>query len=436
MLYKYCQKGKGDAMKPVLNFAAVAAFTLLPAIAILSGDGALADVSKSSSTDMIEPAAVALLDKSIAAYGRPGGLFLKVQSTETDGAKTIDSSASLQWKAPNLFRIRKISNQNSALIISDGNEMFMPVAARKFRRVPVYGASLATAPFMVESIGTGLAYFLPDLLSGKNGLVAESDHAGYSGFRRYARALPITLIEGHRCYGLRQTTFYLSDGKEGLVEATAWFDASNYLLRRVHLIRRDGSERSIITDTITETKLDPEFSPNTFVWSAPPGMTEQKEKEEAETEEAETETYFDSRLVKGARPFALTGKDMTGKTVSLANYKGKVLLIDFWASWCGPCVAEMPTVLSNYKKYHGQGFEIIGISLDEDKAALTNFVKEYKMPWRQVFDGKAWQTPNAVRYDVKAIPFTLLIGRDGKIAAVNPRGEELEPAIKAALAKR
>jgi peroxiredoxin len=96
----------------------------------------------------------------------------------------------------------------------------------------------------------------------------------------------------------------------------------------------------------------------------------------------------------------------------------------------------MPSVLSNYKKYHGKGFEIIGISLDQDKAALTSFVKKHQMAWPQLFDGKAWQTPNAVRYGVKAIPFTLLIGKDGKIAAVNPRGEKLETAIKAALAKQ
>ena len=95
-------------------------------------------------------------------------------------------------------------------------------------------------------------------------------------------------------------------------------------------------------------------------------------------------------------------------------------------------------MLAAYKKYHDQGFEIVGVSLDrtEDRAKLDSFIHEKGMDWRQIYDGKYWQSANAVKYGVRAIPFTLLIGRDGKIAAVGARGEALAPAIETALAQK
>ena len=123
--------------------------------------------------------------------------------------------------------------------------------------------------------------------------------------------------------------------------------------------------------------------------------------------------------------------DLAGKPVSLADYRGKLVLIDFWATWCGPCIVELPNVKAVYEKYHDKGFEIIGISLDTDEAALRKFIKENQLPWRQVFDGKWWETPLVQQYGIRGIPAQFLIGREGRVISVKARGERLGVLIEA-----
>jgi peroxiredoxin len=129
-------------------------------------------------------------------------------------------------------------------------------------------------------------------------------------------------------------------------------------------------------------------------------------------------------------------KDTAGKPLSLAAYKGKVILLDFWATWCGPCITELPNLLEAYEKHHAAGFEIIGISLDSDRSKLDNFVKQKKMNWPQHFDGKGWQNELAQKYGINSIPATYLLDREGKIIGTGLRGKKLEEAVAAAVAKK
>ena len=129
--------------------------------------------------------------------------------------------------------------------------------------------------------------------------------------------------------------------------------------------------------------------------------------------------------------------DLAGQPLSVASRKGKVVLVDFWATWCPPCRAELPNVIKTYQKHHREGFEIIGVSLDSERAKLDAFLKQQDgMTWPQYFDGQGWGNKLAAKYGVQAIPFALLIGPDGKIIGKELRGEELEDAVAKAVAKK
>jgi peroxiredoxin len=132
----------------------------------------------------------------------------------------------------------------------------------------------------------------------------------------------------------------------------------------------------------------------------------------------------------GATAMNFTQNNTDGKPVKLSDYRGKYVLLEFWASWCGPCRAENPNVLDNYEKYHAKGLEILAVSLDDKKDAWLKAIKDDGLEWAHVSDLKGWKNEVAKEYNIRAVPSNFLIDKEGKIVAVNLRGEELTRTLE------
>jgi thiol-disulfide isomerase/thioredoxin len=149
-------------------------------------------------------------------------------------------------------------------------------------------------------------------------------------------------------------------------------------------------------------------------------------------------TYVQARPVEVRQPrqvLEIAGPTLDGKQFDLKDLRGKVVLVDFWATWCLPCVAEVPEVRKLYEKHHHAGFEVVGVSLDHDRQRLEGFVESYKLPWPQIFykkENRDERNPLALRYEVETIPTLFLVDREGReVARVDSLGavKSLLPAL-------
>jgi peroxiredoxin len=128
--------------------------------------------------------------------------------------------------------------------------------------------------------------------------------------------------------------------------------------------------------------------------------------------------------------------NIKGETIALSSLRNKVVLVDFWGTWCAPCVKEQTHLSALYKKYKNNGFEIYAVSLDNKKEQWQNIIKKYKIDWIQVSDLKFWLSPVTKLYNIQELPFNVLINGEGVIVGINLHGDNLEKEIKKLLIKK
>lgn len=388
--------------------------------------------AKPAAKATIDPQALALLKQMEASYKALKSYSGSVKTEEMQPGGTLHSSSgTIQWVKPNRFVLNQNDGKKSTAIISNGTTLFISSSGDKARylKQPAPSGSDAITSALRQSGDTPL--LLSYALSGAS--LIELFEIGTSktptslevGEASTVGETPVDVVNMTMSDPRFTTLYSFALGQE------------DHLLRQMKVSIKGaqaqadekGAQAQVggFTETHSNVQINPTLPAATFAFTPPKGAKP--------VESLEPPTY-DVRLKKGASPIAFTATDTSGKPLSLAQFKGKVVLLDFWATWCGPCVGEVPNIVAAHQKYRAKGFEVVGISLDQDRKALDAFVKQYKMPWRQVFDGQGWKSRVPGLYGVRAIPFAVLVGRDGKIASLDVRGEALEPAIKAALAKK
>lgn len=368
-----------------------------------------------------DPKASALLKQVLAAQNRVNAVTCTLKLSQQDGTNSDSATLTFAYRKPQWVKAT-LSGSTGPLLTGTSNGkrilLYAPVDKKYVQRAVPAGESGADMISTASQSKIMRAYVRPQALI--DSLTAAEANTRYVGTANVS-GVPVDIV---------QVQYTDPSGMDLTVSCS--FGRKDHLLRALAMTQvstEGGTPReSRIDEVVSRLSLSPKLTATDFVISNPRGASE------LTTADADNGMY-DPSLKPGATPIPIDTVDIDGKRVSLAQYRGKVLLIDFWASWCGPCMMEMPNVLDAYKKYHSQGLEVVGFSQDQDLSSLKSTMAEHGIPWRMVFCGAPGGDKVPLAYGIQAIPFMVLVGRDGKIAAVDLRGPEIAEAVKAALAK-
>lgn len=379
---------------------------------------ALLTISAHAQPDKNAAEARRIFDEMRAKYSQLETFSRGTVITNFDGKEVVDKGK-FSFRQPN--RYSEITNKPGVhwTRVSNGRTYYIYDAIQsktKYFAMPMPPEKLGRVGIM-QYIGGGV--IMASLLAGVDPL--EESLSGVA--RNFSLGKPTKIN------GVMTDAVVVRFDNEDKSEDRYFIGQKDRLLHRIESTIHRGTKIHRYSETYLDVRANPKIPIATFAFIPPPG-----------THEAKFEEYYhDQKLVSkdvrvGEFPPPLKGVDLKGNSIDLDNYKGKVVLIDFWAIWCGFCVQDLPYVKAAYAKFHDQGFEIISISADEKREVLEKFVRERNMTWPQIFAAEQKIAQSDKRYAVRSYPTTILIGRDGKVAAFNPRRFLLEPAIEKALA--
>ncbi|MBW3624463.1 MAG: redoxin family protein [Armatimonadetes bacterium] len=398
--------------------AAVGSVALAAASWVIARPGARSDspaIKKlAAAQGTVEPRARDLMKKMSETYASAASLSLEIRTTAPDR----EIRAQVAYAAPNKLRIERKSKERETVAVSTGGTLYIYNPAENKRYIKadahpsIYGLTRQIADVMG---GTGFETALM-LLMGED-LLPDSPSL-----------TELTLAEPSHVEGVPVENVVVTVSRFGQTDAKITYSIgkTDHLLRK--MVVQPTQTPGSITETLTGTRINAPLPASTFAYTPP-----------AQAHAVTPPLIYHAGLKRGENPFPIVSKDMDGKPVSLDQYKGKVVLVNFWGTWCPACMAEMPDIIAMYQKYKGQGFDVLGVPLenDIDKVRVASYLERRGLPWRQAFEGKRMGNAIAEKYRVSATPLSILIGRDGKIAALDVRGQkEMDAAIRQALAQK